>query len=147
MKIEKSVTILPIAANFGMSTHIGPLHLYRPLKFELLKTEVSGRPPSSISNNRDIAALLSITSARPHCVRWRPSILQKGGTPPILVHVSCGETAACIKMTLGTEVGLGPIHILLDGDPASPTERDAAAPPHFSAHVYCGQTVAHISSS
>ena len=43
-------------------------------------------------------------------------------------------------MPLGKDVGLGPGHIVLDGDPARPT----AAPPHFSVHVYCGQTVAHL---
>ena len=32
-----------------------------------------------------------------------------------------------IKMPLGTEVGLGPGHIVLDGDPATP--RGTAAPP------------------
>ena len=32
-------------------------------------------------------------------------------------------------------------HCVRCGDPASPT----AAPPHFSAHVYCGHTVAHLS--
>jgi len=31
-------------------------------------------------------------------------------------------------MSLGTEVGLGPGNIVLDGDPASPMERDTAAP-------------------
>jgi len=31
-------------------------------------------------------------------------------------------------MLLGTEVGLGPGHIVLDGDPALPTERGTAAP-------------------
>jgi len=44
-------------------------------------------------------------------------------------------------MPIGKEVGLGPGHIVLDGDPAT-----TAAPPHFSAHVYCGQTVAHLSN-
>jgi len=35
-------------------------------------------------------------------------------------------------MLLGTEVGLGPGHIVLDGDPALPTERDTATPtPNF----------------
>ena len=29
--------------------------------------------------------------------------------------------------------------------PSSPTERGTAAP-HFSAHVYCGQTIAHLSN-
>jgi len=37
-------------------------------------------------------------------------------------------------MPLGTEVGLGPGDIVLDGDPASPSERGTAAP-HFSAHL------------
>jgi len=49
------------------------------------------------------------------------------------------------NMLLGTEVDLGPGHIMLDGDPACPTERGTAAP-HFLAHVYCGQTVAHLSN-
>ena len=38
-------------------------------------------------------------------------------------------------MKLGKEVGPDPGHIVLDVDPAS----------QFSAHVYCGQTVAHLS--
>ena len=35
-------------------------------------------------------------------------------------------------------------HIVLDGGPASPLESSTAAPPHFSARVYCGQTAALI---
>jgi len=34
-------------------------------------------------------------------------------------------------MPLGTEVGLDPRHIVLDGDPAPLTERGTAAPPLF----------------
>jgi len=49
-------------------------------------------------------------------------------------------------MPVGTEVGLGPGDIVLDGDPASPTERGTAALDHFSAHVYCDETVAHLSN-
>jgi len=45
-------------------------------------------------------------------------------------------------MPLGKDAGLDPGLIVLDGDPARPTE----APPHFSVHVYCGQTVAHLSN-
>ena len=37
-------------------------------------------------------------------------------------------------MPLGTEVGLGPDRIVLDGDPALSHERGTAAPPHFSVH-------------
>jgi len=92
-------------------------------------------------------------------------------------------------MSLGMEVGLGPGHIVLDGDPAPTPQKGGTAPPpnfrpmlwpndwmdedatwyekfnpgsivlhgdpalpsqkghnpQFSARVYCGQTVAHLS--
>ena len=32
--------------------------------------------------------------------------------------VYCGQTVGWIKMKLGTQIGLGPGHIVLDGDPA-----------------------------
>jgi len=38
-----------------------------------------------------------------------------------LAHLYCGETAACIKMPLGMELGLGPGDFVLDGDPAPPS--------------------------
>jgi len=44
-------------------------------------------------------------------------------------------------MALRTEVGLGPIHILLDGDPASPSQKRGHRH-QFSAHFYCSQTAA-----
>ena len=44
----------------------------------------------------------------------------------MLVH--CGHTIGWIKMSLGTEVGLSPGHIVLDGEPAPPTKRGTAAP-------------------
>jgi len=47
--------------------------------------------------------------------------------------------AARIKMSLGMEVGLGPGHIVLDGDPA-PLFKKEAQLTQFSAHVCCGQT-------
>jgi len=37
--------------------------------------------------------------------------------------VHCGQTAGRIKMKLGKGVGLGPGHIVLDGDPAPLPER------------------------
>ena len=64
--------------------------------------------------------------------------------PQFSAHVYCGQTAGCIKMPLGTKVGLGPDDVVLDGGPVPPP-----TPPQkrgqFSAHVYCGQTVAHLS--
>jgi len=35
-------------------------------------------------------------------------------------HVYCGQTAGLIKVALGMEVGLGPGHIVLNRDPATP---------------------------
>ena len=54
--------------------------------------------------------------------------------------VYCGQTVGWIKMKLGTEVGLGPCHIVSDGNPAPPKRHN----PQVSVHVYCGQTVARI---
>jgi len=41
------------------------------------------------------------------------------------------------------EVGLSQGDFVLDGDPAPP-QKGAEPPPHFSAHVYCGQTAGWI---
>ena len=56
---------------------------------------------------------------------------QKGVEPPpqFSAHVYCDKTAAWIKMPLGTEVGLGPDDIVLDGDPAPPPLKGHS--PHF----------------
>jgi len=41
---------------------------------------------------------------------------------------NCGQTVVWSKMPLGMEVGLGPGHIVLDGDPAIPKKQDTVAP-------------------
>jgi len=48
-----------------------------------------------------------------------------------------GQTVLWIKMKLGMEIGLGPIHIVLDG---AQLPLPKGAHPQFSAHVCCGQT-------
>ena len=40
----------------------------------------------------------------------------------------CGQTVGWINMKLGTEVGLGPGHIVLDGDPAHPAQKGHSSP-------------------
>jgi len=58
---------------------------------------------------------------RPDCVRWGPSSPSpppKEHSPQFSAHVCCGQTAGWIKMPLGTKVGLGQSHNVLDGDPA-----------------------------
>ena len=57
-------------------------------------------------------------------------------------HVCCGQMATWIKMPLGTQVGLGPGYIVLDGDPAPP--KGGTAPSHFLPHDYCGQMAGWI---
>jgi len=69
---------------------------------------------------------------------WHGGRLPKRGAghnPQFSAHV---QTAGWIKMPFGMEVGLGPGHTVLDGDPGPPLGHS----PQFSASVYCGQTVA-----
>jgi len=84
---------------------------------------------------------------RPHCVIDGDSAPppQKGHSqPPFLAHVCCDQTAGWIKMPLGAEVDLGPVHIVSDWA-QRPLGKGHRSPPLFSAHVCCGQTVAHLS--
>jgi len=49
---------------------------------------------------------------------------------PVLsvTFVYCGQAVGWIKMKLGTQVGLSPGNIVLDGDPAPPPPKEGAAP-------------------
>ena len=42
--------------------------------------------------------------------------------------VYCGHMVGWIKMKLGVQVGLGPFHIVLDGDPAPPPPKGGSFP-------------------
>jgi len=53
----------------------------------------------------------------------------------------CGQTVGWIKMRLSRQVGLGPGHIVLHGDPSPPPKGHS---PQFSGHVSCGQTAGWI---
>jgi len=72
---------------------------------------------------------------RPHprrlCVRRGPSPLpQKGAKPPpqFSAHFYCDQTAGCIKMPLGIDVGHSPGDFVLDGDPVFPPQQRSGAP-------------------
>jgi len=83
---------------------------------------------------------------RRHCVKWGFSSPRKGhSTTHFSAHVYCGEMAGWINMPLDKEVSLdlGTGHTVFDGAQLPP-ERGTAAP-LSSTHVYCGQTVAHLS--
>jgi len=66
----------------------------------------------------------------------------KGQSPQFSAHVYCGQMAGCIQMPLGMEVGLGPGHTVLDGNPAPPQKGGRA--PKFLAHIYCGQAWCYL---
>jgi len=53
--------------------------------------------------------------------------MQRGTAFRFSAHVRYGQMAGWIKLTLATEVGLGPGDIVLDGDPA-PSEKGGTAP-------------------
>ena len=80
---------------------------------------------------------------RRHFDRWEPccNLPKKGAEPPpqSSAHVCCGQTAGWIKVALRVEVGVGPGHIVLDGDPA-PLPKKGCRAPQFSAHLYCSET-------
>jgi len=62
-----------------------------------------------------------------------PAPLPKKGAehPQFLAHFYCGQTAGCIKMPLGMEVGLNPGDFVFDEDPATPREKGTPTPPNF----------------
>jgi len=72
-------------------------------------------------------------SAQAICLRWGPNPLPKEGRSPppqFSAHFYCGQTAGCIKMPLGMEIGLSLGDFVLDG--IHPPQRGSGAP-QFSA--------------
>jgi len=76
-------------------------------------------------------------------LRYRTVVLSALSCPVVsclsVTLVYCGQTVGWINMKLCMQVGLGPGHIVLDGDPATPPQRDTA--PQFSAHI-CSRQMA-----
>jgi len=66
----------------------------------------------------------------------------KGHSRQFSVYVYCGQTAGWMKTPLGTEVDLGPGHIVLDGVPA--LRKRGTAPPPFRLMSIVAM-VAHLS--
>ena len=54
----------------------------------------------------------------------------------IYSNPDCGQMDGCIKMPLGMEVGLGPGHIVLDGDPV-PLPKKRTRAPIFGPFLLC----------
>ena len=66
------------------------------------------------------------------CKTVRPMLSDRCPVCPVYLSVTlvyCWQTVGWIKMKLGMQVGLGPGHIVLDGDPAPLPQR--GTPPIF----------------
>jgi len=79
------------------------------------------------------------------CKTIRPVLSDRCLSCPSVTLVYCGQTAGWIKTPHGTEVGFGPGEVVLHGVPALHPPQKTGHSPQFSAHVCCGQTVAHLS--
>ena len=67
-----------------------------------------------------------------------------GKAPQFLANVRCGQTVGWTKMSIGTEVGLGPGDLVFEGYPARPRQKGHTHPTQFFGYVYCGQTAGWI---
>jgi len=78
--------------------------------------------------------------SKPYCARWGPSSPppKRGQDHQFSTHFYCRQTAGCVKMPLGMEVGLSPGDFVLYGNPASPPLKGHS--PQFLSNVRCGQT-------
>ena len=65
---------------------------------------------------------------------WYRTVVCLSDVSSSVTLVYCGQTVGRIKMKPGVRVGLGPGHIVLDGDQVPP--KRAQPPPQFSAHSY-----------
>jgi len=66
------------------------------------------------------------------CKTVHPMLLDRCPVLSVCLSVTlvyCGQTVGRIKIKLGMQVGLGPGHIVLDGDLAPP--KSSTAPPIF----------------
>jgi len=52
-----------------------------------------------------------------------------------VTFVHCGQTVGLIKMKLGLQVGIGPGHIVLDGDPVPPLPKGHSPHPIFGPYL------------
>ena len=143
MKLSTQVGLCPVHIVLGGDPATLPKRAQPPPIFSLYLL----RPNGCI--DQDVTWHGARPRLRRLCVRWglgTPLPLPKKGTePPIFAHPYCGQTAGCIKMPLGMEVGLNTGDFVLDGDwgPISLPQK-GRSPTQFSTHVYCGQTAAWI---
>jgi len=90
---------------------------------------------------------------RRHCVRWRPSSPTKGHRPQFLAHACCCNVGVLWPNGWmdqdvtwhGGRPRPKPHYVRWASSSAPPLQKWGTAATYFSVHVYCGQTVAHLS--
>jgi len=119
----------------GTEEGLGPGHIVldgdpaAPPPQKKKKTRGGGRAPCPIFGpfllwpngwmHQDATGYGGRPQPRGLCLAWAPSPLPKRGrSPTVFRPYFCGQMGAWIKMPLGTEVGRGLGHIVLDRDPA-----------------------------
>jgi len=122
----------------GMEVGLGPFHIVldgdaAPLPKKGAEPPIFGQ--SLFWPNGRMHQYATWYRGRPQpgdCVRWGPSPLPRKGRSPtqFSAHVYCGQTAAWIKMPLGTEVGLGLRDTVFDVYPATPRKTGTPTPTH-----------------
>jgi len=121
-----------------MPSHEGTLG--QPGKYDRTCASSFGQPESTIQTaNRSFSHFWATV-----CKTVRP-MLSVRCLSVLSVYVTlvyCGQTLGWINTKLGMEVGFGPGHIVLDGDPAARSPNGHS--PQFSAHVCCVQTASWI---
>jgi len=92
-----------------------------------------GRAPPQFSAMSIVAKRLHGSSLTNFVLDGAPAPFPKKGVEPpkFLAHVYCDQTAGCIKMALGMEVGLIQGDFMLDGDPALLPKKGAESLPNF----------------
>ena len=65
------------------------------------------------------------------CKTIRPMLSDRCLSLRSVTLLYCGQTVGWIKMKLGVQVGLGPGHNVLDGNPAPPSRKGAQFSPNF----------------
>jgi len=115
---------------FGTVTQFGPPDCSNSYNFQISNIKDGGGCHlEKVKNHHTSAMVFGRTFVKRFALCYWTVVLS-------VTLVYSGQTVGWIKIKLGMRVGLG--HIVLDGDPAPPTERSTAGP-HFQnlrAHPY-----------
>jgi len=148
-------TVERIKMKLGMQVGLGPGHIVLdgdppPLPRRGTAPPIIGRyllRPTGCMD-QDVTQYGARPQPKRLCVRWGPHFPSPVACPSSSAHIYCGEappqfsaqfycdqTAGCIKMPLGMEVGFSPGDFVLDGNPDPDPKKGAEPPPIFGPYL------------